>query len=401
MVSDVAVRGTAVKNGVDVLLEDGAASLRGLRVGLIANHTGLTRTLRSTAEMLLQAGVQLKALFGPEHGVRGAVQDGTPVEDFVDPRTGVHVYSLYGKTQRPTAAMLRGLDALVFDIQDVGVRFYTYIYTMAYALEAAAREGLKFVVLDRPNPLNGVMVEGATLDPAFASFVGDYELPFRYGLTVGELARYLNETRGWRAALEVVTMQGWRRSMWFDETGLPWVMPSPNMPTLETATVYPGTVLFEGTNVSEGRGTCRPFELIGAPWVSSERLVDALYENMDAVGVRGALIREAYFIPTSGKYHGEVCRGFQVHVVDRSAYEPVKAGVVFLKTLRDLHPEAFQWRRFDDGAYAIDRLAGTDALRTLIDRGAPLSEIVERMAQGADDFARRRESYFLYLGGSG
>ncbi|MBE3597605.1 MAG: DUF1343 domain-containing protein [Limnochordaceae bacterium] len=213
---------------------------------------------------------------------------------------------------------------------------------------------------------------------------------------MGELARYLNETRGWRAALEVVTMDGWRRSMWFDETGLPWVMPSPNMPTLETATVYPGTVLFEGTNLSEGRGTCRPFELIGAPWVSSARLVDALYENMEAAGVRGALIREAYFIPTFDKYQGEVCRGVQVHVVDRSAYEPVKAGVVFLKTLRDLHPKAFQWRRFDDGAYAIDRLAGTDALRTMIDPGAPLDELVARMAVGADAFARGRTLYFLY-----
>lgn len=386
----------AVKCGVDTLLESGVAALRGLRVGLITNQTGLTKDLKSTADVLLQAGVKLKALFGPEHGIHGAVQDAIPVDDFVDPRTGVRVWSLYGKTQRPTPAMLRDLDALVFDIQDVGVRFYTYIYTMAYAMEAALREGLKFVVLDRPNPLNGITVEGATLDPAFASFVGDYELPFRYGLTIGELARYLNETRGWGATLEIVPVQGWQRGMWFDETGLPWVMPSPNMPTLETATVYPGTVLFEGTNVSEGRGTCRPFEIIGAPWLSSTRLVASLYENMEAAGVRGALIRETYFIPTFDKYQGQVCRGFQVHVVDRSAYEPVKAGVVFLKTLRDLHPEAFQWRRLDDGAYAVDRLAGTDGLRTMIDRGAPLGEIVERMAAGADDFARRRTPYFLY-----
>ncbi|HEY8426608.1 MAG TPA: DUF1343 domain-containing protein [Limnochordales bacterium] len=389
-------RRTTVRNGIDVLLEQQAALLKGRRVGLITNPTGTTRTLRSTVDALLDAGVQVRALFGPEHGLRGALQDGRPTDDFVDPRTGIRVYSLYGRTLRPQPEMLRDLEVLVFDIQDVGVRFYTYTYTMAYSLQEAARHGLGFVVLDRPNPITGNRVEGATLEPAFASFVGDYGLPFRHGLTMGELARYLDATQGWGAALHVVTMEGWRRAMWFDETGLPWVMPSPNMPTLETATVYPGTVLFEGTNLSEGRGTCRPFEIIGAPWLTSEGLLPALYANMEAAGVEGALVRELHFIPMFDKHAGQLCRGLQVHVVDRDAYEPVKAAIVLLKTIRDLHPEAFEWRRLGDGTYVIDRLAGTDALRTMVDRGAPLDEILDRMSQGAGAFAQARMPFLLY-----
>ena len=387
---------TRVRTGVDRLLEQGARLLQGRRVGLITNPTGVTRTLESTVDALQEAGVRLAALFGPEHGVRGDAQDALAVEDFVDPRTGVRVYSLYGRTLRPEPWMLEDVEVLVFDIQDVGARPYTYTYTMAYAMEAAARHGLGFVVLDRPNPINGVRVEGATLEPAFASFVGDYGLPFRHGMTVGELARYVNGIREWGADLHVVPMEGWRRAMWFDETGLPWVMPSPNMPSLETATVYPGTVLFEGTNVSEGRGTCRPFEIIGAPWLTSERLVPALRAGLEAAGVGGAQVRETYFTPTFGPYAGQRCRGFQVHVLDREAYEPVKAGIVFLKTIRDLHPEAFRWRRFPDGTYGIDRLAGTDALRTLVDQGAPLEVLLARMSRGAEAFQRERAPYLLY-----
>ena len=218
-------RALSVTTGIDVLLESGAAPLRGLTVGLITNHTGVNRRLVSTIDLLREAGVNLRALFGPEHGVRGDAQAGQAVGHTVDPRTGIPVYSLYGETKRPTPEMLSGLDALVFDIQDAGVRFFTYIYTMAYCLEAAAKHGLKFFVLDRPNPITGACVEGAPIEPEATSFVGDYGLPFRYGLTMGELARYVNETRGWGADLEVVAMRGWRRSLWFDETGLPWVMP--------------------------------------------------------------------------------------------------------------------------------------------------------------------------------
>ena len=389
-------RALSVTTGIDVLLESGAAPLRGLTVGLITNHTGVNRRLVSTIDLLREAGVNLRALFGPEHGVRGDAQAGQAVGHTVDPRTGIPVYSLYGETKRPTPEMLSGLDALVFDIQDAGVRFFTYIYTMAYCLEAAAKHGLKFFVLDRPNPITGACVEGAPIEPEATSFVGDYGLPFRYGLTMGELARYVNETRGWGADLEVVAMRGWRRSLWFDETGLPWVMPSPNFPTLETATVYPGTVLFEGTNVSEGRGTTRPFEIIGAPWIDAARTVAAASENLADAGVEGALLREAHFVPTQSKHRGEECHGFQIHVLDRNRFEPVRAGIVLLKTIHDLYPGEFAWRASDRPLWFIDLLAGTRALRDMIDRGSPLLEVVERMAQGAGAFAKARERFFVY-----
>lgn len=386
----------SVSTGIDVLLEGGAAPLRGLRAGLITNHTGVTHRLVSAIDPLREAGVDLCALFGPEHGVRGDAQDGQEVGHGVDARTGIPVYSLYGETKRPTSDMLDGLDALIYDIQDAGVRFYTYIYTMAYSLEAAAQFGLKFWVLDRPNPITGTRVEGAPIEPEVTSFVGDYGLPFRYGLTVGELARYLNETRGWNADLEVIPMRGWRRDMWFDETGVPWVMPSPNLPTLETAIVYPGTVLFEGTNVSEGRGTTRPFEIIGAPWIDAERCVAAATENLAAAGVKGALLRETHFIPTQSKYRGEGCHGFQIHVLDRDRFEPVRTGVVLLKTIHDLYPDQFAWRASQKPIWSIDLLSGTRALRKMIDQGSDLREVVDRMTQGAESFAKASESYFLY-----
>jgi len=389
-------RSPNVLAGIDVLLESGAAPLKGLRVGLVTNHTGVTRRLESSIDRLLQAGVNLRALFGPEHGVRGDAQDGQAIGHSVDPRTGIPVYSLYGETRRPSSEMLEGLDALVCDIQDAGVRFYTYIYTMAYTLEAAAKHGLKYFVLDRPNPITGTRVEGAPIEAGISSFVGDYGLPFRYGLTLGELARCLNETRGWSADLEVIAMRGWRRNMWYDQTGLPWVMPSPNLPTLETAAVYPGAVLFEGTNVSEGRGTTRPFEIIGAPWIDAAALIEAARESLAAAGVQGAILRETHFIPTHGKHRGEACHGFQIHVLDRDRFEPVKAAVVLLKTIRDLFPGEFSWRASERPLWPVDLLAGTKALREMIDQGRPLEDVVERMTQGADAFAREREAYFLY-----
>jgi len=385
-----------VSTGIDVLLESGAAALKGASVGLITNHTGVTRHLASAIDPLREAGVDLRALFGPEHGVRGDAQDGQTIGHTVDPRSGIPVYSLYGETKRPTPQMLEGLDALVYDIQDVGVRFYTYIYTMAYCLEAAGKLGLKFIVLDRPDPITGTKVEGAPIEPEITSFVGDYGLPFRYGLTIGELARCLNDTQGWGADLEVIAMRGWRRDLWFDETGIPWVMPSPNLPTLETAVVYPGTVLFEGTNVSEGRGTTRPFEIIGAPWIDAARCTKIASENLAAAGVEGALLRETHFVPTHSKHQGEACHGFQIHVLDRDRFEPVRAGVTLLKTIHDLYPDQFAWRSSQKEYWFIDLLSGTRALRDMIDKGCALADVVDRMTQGTEAFAKARERYFLY-----
>ena len=385
-----------VKAGVDVLLENHKTLLQGNAVGLITNHTGVSKSLDRSVDALLGAGADVRALFGPEHGLAGTAQDGDEVGHATDARSGLQVYSLYGERVTPSAAMLDGLDVLVFDMQDVGARFYTYLYTMANAMKAAARYGLAFVVLDRPNPITGATTEGAPVEEAFASFVGDYGLPFRHGLTVGEVARYINGVQGWGAALEVVPIQGWSRALWFDETDLPWVTPSPNMPTLDTAVVYPGTVLFEGTNLSEGRGTTRPFELLGAPWLNAARVVASLRLAFDEAGARGVGVREASFSPLSSKHANTLCHGFQLHVMDREIYEPVKCAVICLKTVRDERPQAFSWRRHQDGTFAVDRLAGTDALRTTVDAGAPLAELLERMTPDLSAFEEVSQRYYLY-----
>ena len=387
-----------VKAGIDVLLGQPDTPLRGNAVGLITNHTGVTKNLNRSVDALLDAGVNIRALFGPEHGLTGTAQDGDEVGHATDARSGLRVYSLYGEQAQPSTEMLDGLDVLAFDMQDVGARCYTYLYTMAYAMKAAAAHGLAFVVLDRPNPITGSVTEGVPLEKAFASFVGDYGLPFRYGLSVGEVARYINATQGWGAELEVVPMQGWSRALWFDDTDLPWVTPSPNLPTLETATLYPGTVLFEGTNVSEGRGTTRPFELLGAPWLDAARVVASLRLAFDEAGARGVRAREAHFSPVTSKHAGKLCHGFQLHVTDRDVYEPVKSAVICLKTIRDQHPDEFSWRNSQDGTFAVDRLAGTDALRTMVDSEAPLADILERMTPDLSAFKEVSRQYHLYDG---
>lgn len=385
-----------VMNGIDVLLCQQTSPLEGKRLGLITNHTGVTRDLRGTAPAMLDAGYDLRALFGPEHGLSGAVADGVSVGDEVDPATGLPVYSLYGDTLEPTEEMLEGLDALVFDMQDVGVRFYTYLYALAYSLKSAARQGLAFYVLDRPNPIRGDVVAGRPVDERFKTYVGDYGLPFRIGMTPGEFARYVNELNGWGADLEVVKLEGWDRSLWFDQTDLPWVLPSPNLPTLESAVVYPGTVLFEGTNCSEGRGTGRPFETIGAPWMRAAETCDALRTAFLDADIEGVKVREAVFVPTTSKHEGEACRGFQLHVSDRDTYEPVSAAVVCLKVIHDLHTDEFEWRAYRNMELAVDRLSGSDYLRTSIDAGVPMDELLEVMRGGLEPFLEERTKHLLY-----
>ena len=295
-----------VHTGLDVFLQEGLPALAGRRVGLITNPTGIDRQFRSSVDLLRQsAEIDMVALFGPEHGVRGDVQAGVRVQTAVDRRTGLPIHSLYGETQRPSPSMLAGLDSLIFDIQDIGVRYATYISTMAYAQAAAAEAGLMFVVFDRPNPL-GSPIDGNLLDPAFASFVGVHPLPVLHGLTTGELARLLAAERGWPAPL-VVAMQGWQHGLWFDQTGLPWVQPSPNLPTLDAVTLYGGTCLIEGTNLSEGRGTTRPFELIGAPWIDPFRAAEELQRRE----IPRVTFRPAYFTPTFSKHAGVACGGVQ------------------------------------------------------------------------------------------
>jgi len=384
-----------VKPGVDILLRDPSKYLGSRSVGLITNPTGVTGDLTPTIDAFHgHPGISLKAIFGPEHGARGDAQDTLPIQHYVDGATGLPVHSLYGDVMKPTAEMLEGVEALVFDVQDVGARFYTYASTLTYALESASEHGVPFVVLDRPNPINGVNVEGNILEPGFASFVGLHPIPIRHGLTIGELALLINEGIG--ADLEVVRMEGWSRGKWFEETGLPWVQPSPNIPTPETATVYPGTCLFEGVNVSEGRGTNRPFEYIGAPWIEGRRWAEAL----NGLGLDGVMFRACHFIPYFSKHAGERCRGVQVHVTDRRNYRPVEAALHMLAAAINLWPEDFEWLPPGfDGRRHFDLLAGTDGTRESLSRGMPVEEIVEGWSDGLRAFEERRADYLLYLTG--
>jgi len=384
-----------VRAGVNVLLRSPQKILGHSRVGLITNPTGVTRDLTSTIDAFHRdPGIELAAIFGPEHGARGDAQDAMPVESYVDPATGVPVHSLYGGTRRPTAEMLEGVDSLIFDIQDVGARFYTYASTLTYTIEAAAEEGIPLIVLDRPNPINGIEVEGKILDPRFASFVGLHPIPIRHGMSIGELARLINAGIG--AGLRVVEMEGWRRGMWFDETGLPWVQPSPNIPTLETAAVYPGTCLFEGTNVSEGRGTTRPFETIGAPWIDAARWAEAL----NVLGLSGVTFRPCYFTPTLSKYAGERCGGVQVHPLDPNAFRPVETSLHMIASALDLWPDGFEWLAPTyDGRRHFDLLAGTDEIRESLSRGVSVEEIVASWRDELRSFLELRAGYLLYPDG--
>ena len=381
----------SVRSGLEVLLADGSL-LAGKRIGLVTNPTGVDGRLRSAVDLLRSNGrMQLVALFAPEHGIRGEAQAGAPIADTVDQRSGLPVHSLYGATRKPTPAALAELDAIVFDIQDVGARFATYISTLALVLEAAADVGTLAVVLDRPNPLNGVDVEGGSLAEGFASFVGMYAAPIRHGLTMGELARLFAVERGLPRPT-IVAMEGWKRELWFDETGLPWVQPSPNLPTLDAVTLYPGTCLVEGTSVSEGRGTTRPFELVGAPWIDPF----ALAEDLGARRIPGVRFRPVYFTPTFSKHAGVSCGGVQVHVVDRLALRPVALGLHLLVALRSQDPRSFSWRQNSDGRYVIDLLCGTDRLRRSMEEGLSASDLAAASAADVADFERRRADVLLY-----
>ena len=387
-----------VELGCERLLADPRAFrlVEGRRVGLVTNPSGVDRGLRATADVLhARPGVELVMLFGPEHGIRGDAEDGVPVETAVDGRTGVPAVSLYGERRQPTPGELDQLDVLLFDIQDVGVRFYTYLYTMSLAMEACAEAGLPFVVLDRPNPLGGLVVEGNVLDaPAFASFVGRYPIPVRYGLTIGELAGLFNEEYGIGAELHVVEMGGWRRSMRWRDTSLAWVPPSPNMPTPETVAVYPGMCFFEGTNVSEGRGTANPFEQVGAPWIDGYVLAG----RVEALGLPAAAVRPVFFQPSLGKHEGRSCAGIQLHVTGDEGFSPVRTGFHLLAEVRRGWAEEFEWRTNPVGIHNFDKLASTDTVREALDAGADVDDLVEEWARDRRPFEDCRRRYLRYRG---
>lgn len=384
-----------VTPGITVFLREQPDLVAGQRVGLVASAASIDENLTGSADLLhAHPDVQLVALFGPEHGLRGSAQAGDHVSTYTDPRTGLPVYSLYGETQRPTAAMLEGIDTLIYDLQDGGVRFYTYLATLINVMSAAAEYGRRVIVLDRPNPIAGRIIEGPVLDPAYTSFVGPVEIPIRHGLTAGEMARLCNEAFDIGCDLTVVPMRGWRRSMWFDDTGLPFVPPSPNLPTLSALQVYPGTCLIEGSNLSEGRGTTKPFEYIGAPWIDAETLADDL-NSLDLPGVR---FRPVYFTPTISKYQGELCGGVHMYVRDREVFRPVETTLHLIARVRSLWPAEFSWRGpwSESGQRPIDLLSGGAQVREHLDAGRPVSELVASWQAGLEAFDRLREGYFLY-----
>jgi uncharacterized protein YbbC (DUF1343 family) len=384
--------------GIEKLLRERTASLRGARVGLICNQASVDHSLTHAADLLRATDVcQLTALFGPQHGIRGEVQDNMveTVHTF-DSVTGVPVYSLYSETREPTAEMLKETDVLVFDLQDVGCRIYTFIYTLANCMRAAARLGKKVIVCDRPNPITGAFVEGNVLETEYASFVGQFPIPTRHGMTVCELARLFAEHFGLKCELEVISMDGWERADWLDETDAPWVLPSPNMPTLETATVFPGTVHLEGTQVSEGRGTTRPFELVGAPYIESQELA----ESLSGQSLPGVHFRPCGFRPTFQKHAEQFCGGVQIHVTDRDAFRPVMTGIAIVKAIQELYSSDFRWKEppyeyvFDQNPF--DVIAGTGALRQQIENHDSLETIRASWRGGLEEFERLRESCLIY-----
>ncbi|WP_327595620.1 DUF1343 domain-containing protein [Streptomyces chartreusis] len=385
-----AERTDRLRTGFERLAADGYSVLEGQKVGIVTNPTGVTRTVRHIVDVMhADERVNLRAVFGPEHGFRGTAQAGGSEGRYDDPATGLPVYDTYLKSGQPLADIFTasGVDTVVFDIQDAGARFYTYIWTLFDCMEAAALAGKRFVVLDRPNPVTGRAAQGPVLHMEFSTFVGRRPVSQAHGMTVAELARLFNgEFLTTPVPLETVRMSGWKRSSFYDAWGLPWVPPSPNMPTPDTALVYSGTCLFEGTNLSEGRGTTRPFELLGAEGIDRRWA-----EAAEALGLPGVHFREAYFAPTFSKFQGKTVGGVQIHIHDRAAYDPVRTGIALLVTAKKVW-SGFAWRPDN----WIDKLTGNTRVRMLIDAGASADEVVADWQQELSAFRRTRREYLLY-----
>lgn len=390
-------KGIALTLGVEKLLE-APELLKGSRVGLICNQASVDHNYRHVADLFHEhPDIELSALFGPQHGIRGDVQDNMiETEHSLDRKTGLPIFSLYSETRVPTEEMLRDIDVLVFDMQDVGCRIYTFVYTMANCMIAARKYGKRVIVCDRPNPITGSMVEGNVLEADFASFVGQYSIPTRHGMTPAELARLFNKHFNINCDLEIVSMDPWQRSFWLDNTDAPWVLPSPNMPTLDSATVFPGSVHFEGTQVSEGRGTTRPFELIGAPYIDPDDYADSL----NSIGLKGVYFRACGFQPTFQKHGGITCGGVQIHVIDREVFEPVKTGVAMVKVAFDLYRDDFRWKEppyeyvYDKNPF--DVISGTDKIRKAFENNMELDDIVAGWQPQLKEFLEVRDQYLLY-----
>jgi len=381
--------------GLDVLVEDQPMILKGQRVGLVSHPAAVTRGLRDNVQALLGAGIRLTALFGPEHGFTAAASEGVQIEDSRDPRTGLPMYSLYGANLEPTREMFRQIDVLVTDLQDVGVRFYTYLSTLFYVIQASGRYHCPLVVLDRPNPITGVRMEGPMLEEGFQSYVGMIPVPIRHGMTLGELALFINTEYSFEADLTILPLRGWQREQWFDQTGRIWVPTSPGIPRFETTLVYPGTCLLEGTNLSEGRGTPLPFEILGAPWVDGHLLADLVNQR----GLPGVFARPTSFTPTTSKYQGQVCHGVQLHVLDRDVFSPLHTVLEVIAACQVQYPDHFAYLpaySSSDPHNHFELLAGTAQLRQDLKTGRPIDEITASWEPGLDEFSKRRQPYLRY-----
>jgi uncharacterized protein YbbC (DUF1343 family) len=387
-----------IKLGVERLLSEKIDSLRGARVGLVCNQASVDHGFRHVADLFHQhSDIKLTTLFGPQHGIRGDVQDNMiETAHAADRKTGLPIYSLYSETREPTEEMLRDVDIIVVDLQGVGCRIYTFVYTLANCMRAAKKFGKKVIACDRPNPIGGTQVAGNVLDPAFTSFVGQFPIPTRSGMTDVELGRLFNAEFGINCDFESVPMSGWSRELWYDDTDGPWVLPSPNMPTVDAAGVFPGTVHLEGTQMSEGRGTTRPFELVGAPFINAEDFGEAL-ASLDLPGV---YFRSCVFVPTFQKHGGQACGGVQIHVLDRKTFEPVITGVAIVKTAFDMYGEHFRWKdppyEYEYDRNPFDLIAGTSELREAIERGDSLEQIESSWRQPLKEFKAIRERFLLY-----
>ncbi len=388
-----------VRTGADRIVHDAASFLDGRRIGVLTNHTGRLSDGRPLVDAIVQTGLaRITALFGPEHGIQGDVHDGAAVDHSIHPRHRIPVYSLYGKTHKPTPEMLRDVDVFVCDIQDVGARFYTFVSTIALAQEACAEAGIPFVILDRPNPIRGIEYDGPVRDPSLRSFVGWMPIPVTHGMTIGELARLWNG-EGWlangvRGKIDVIRMEGWTRSQWYDETGLPWISPSPNMRTIDTATVYPGTCFIEGTAAAEGRGTNAPFELIGAPWMNA----DAVLDQFSQFAVPGVSLAAERFTPRdipgvagNPKFADQDCRGIRITVTDREILRPVRLGIALIAAIKRVHPAEMELRH-----RRFDILVGSSEVRHQLDRNVDPGDVCARWSGALEAFGEIRSRYLLY-----
>jgi len=388
----------SIRLGLENALEGADALFGDERVGLICNQASVDHCFRHAADLFSQhPRINLTTLFGPQHGIRGDVQDNMIESGHgTDKRTGLPVYSLYSETRKPTSEMLRDVDVLVFDLQDVGCRVYTFIYTMALAMEACKENGKRFIVLDRPNPINGIDVEGSLLEEGHESFVGLYPIPMRHGMTAGELAEMFNQLFAIGCDLQVVPMSGWSRDLFYDETDGPWVMPSPNMPTVDTAVVFSGTVYFEGTAISEGRGTTRPFEIVGGPYVDSSRLASSL----EALNLPGVVFRPIEFIPTFQKCVDRNCGGVFLHVTDRRVFKPVLTGLAVVKSIIENHRDDFLWKdppyEYEYDRNPFDVIAGNLSVRRICEGGGSIEDLREDCEKDVDGFKRLKERFHIY-----